>query len=179
MILKQAARGGGWIAYRRSDLDDPSIAADRAAHGWPQRALGPSEPGAAAPPRVRLLRVGCVVWGVLCALGALSVRAASLHVAPCTLGAPAGAPEGNPFVAGSAPTSLQALRAALTRTLGPHTVFTPANMAVWGPGGQFGRELYFLSLVAGLPRGAVLEEGGGVLNVEIRHSCSSQAPVLA
>jgi hypothetical protein len=46
----------------------------------------------------------------------------------------------------------------LTGTLVSQTVFTPANATVWGTGGQFGGELYFLSIVEGLPRGALLEE---------------------
>ncbi len=108
--------------------------------------------------RGRQLLIGFFVWGVLFAMGALSVRAASLHVSQFTLGVPDGSPEGNPFVAGSAPTYLHALRAALAGTLVSNTVFTPANGAVWGPGGPFGGELYFLSIVERLPRGALLEE---------------------
>ena len=115
-------------------------------------------PRSEEPHRVRPLLVGFFAWGVIFAMGALSVRAASLNVSQFTLGAPDGSPEGNPFVAGSAPTYLHALRAALAGTLLSHTVFTPANAAVWGPGGQFGGELYFLSIVEGLPRGALLEE---------------------
>jgi hypothetical protein len=115
-------------------------------------------PRSEEPQRVRQLLVGFFAWGVICAMGALSVRAASLNVYQFTLGERAGSPEGNPFLAGSATPYLHALRAALTGTLVSHTVFTPANVAVWGPGGQFGGELYFLSIVEGLPRGALLEE---------------------
>jgi hypothetical protein len=61
-------------------------------------------------------------------------------------------------LAGSATPYLNVLQAALTGTLVSNTVFAPENVAVWGPGGQFGGELYFLSIIEGLPRGALLEE---------------------
>jgi hypothetical protein len=89
-------------------------------------------PRSEEPHRVRQLLVGFFAWGVICAMGALSVRAASLNVYQFTLG--------NPFFADSATPYLHALQAALTGTLVSHTVFTPANVAVWGPEGQFGGE---------------------------------------
>src|SRR4029450_2701086 len=84
-------------------------------------------PRSAAPHRVRQLLVGFFIYGAICAVGVLSVRAASLNVSQFTLGGRAGSPQGNPYLAGSAIPYLHALQAALTGTLVSHTVFAPEN----------------------------------------------------
>jgi len=75
-----------------------------------------------------------------------------------TLGSPAGSPPGNPFMPGSATSYLGTLTGALDGTLVSRSKFTPKEATVWGPGGRFGGELYFSSLVQGIPTGALLEE---------------------
>jgi len=100
--------------------------------------------------------IGLVLRGNVSALPTLSVF-------QYTLGSPAGSPPGNPFMPGSATSYLGTLTTALDGTLVSRSKFTPKEATVWGPGGQFGGELYFLSLVKEIPTGALLEEHKALL----------------
>jgi len=97
-----------------------------------------------------------------CSLGLVlggNVQASpTLSVSQYTLGAPDGLPPGNPFIPGSDTSYLGSLTTALAGTLVNRSTFAPQEATVWGPSGTFGGELYFLSLVQGIPTGALLEE---------------------
>lgn len=86
------------------------------------------------------------------------IAAPTLSVSQYTLGTPTGLSPGNPFIPGSATSYLGSLTGALDGTLVSRNKFTPKEAAVWGPSGKFGGELYFSSLVQGIPTGALLEE---------------------
>ncbi|HSX83461.1 MAG TPA: PEP-CTERM sorting domain-containing protein [Candidatus Saccharimonadia bacterium] len=86
------------------------------------------------------------------------IAAPTLSVYQFTQGAPDGSPPGNPFLPGSATGYVGTLTTALNGTLVSRSNFTPQEATVWGPSGRFGGELYFMSVVQGISRGALLEE---------------------
>lgn len=80
-----------------------------------------------------------------------------------SLGNPSGMPNGNPFFFGSTPTYLNRLLEVLGGSVFRRHLYEPEEAAVWGPGGEFGGELYALSVVTGLPKDSLLHEFQRVL----------------
>jgi hypothetical protein len=106
----------------------------------------------------RYVLVGLLACSFSLVLGGNVHAVPTLSVFSYTLGTPDGSPSGDPFVAGSAVGYLGSLNAALGGGLTSRSTFTPQEAVVWGPGGAFGGELYFLSLVKDVPKGALLAE---------------------
>src|SRR5262249_40389366 len=82
----------------------------------------------------------------------------TLKLQQFSLGAPDGDPEGNLFFAGSTQTYLDRLDEILAGAKFKQKSYVPVEASVWGPGGQFGGELYFLAVVSRLPKDSLLRE---------------------
>lgn len=75
-----------------------------------------------------------------------------------SLGDPDGDPNGNPFFAGSTDDYLNRLQEVLAGEKFKQKKYAPEEASVWGPGGEFGGELYFLVVLERLPKGSLLVE---------------------
>jgi len=102
-------------------------------------------------------QVLAVLVGVAVGLIAVSASAdVDVNFYQISLGSGSGDPQGNPGVTGSAATYLNAFTNAYNGTLSSQTLFLPPEASIWGPGGQYGAELYILTLATNISAGALV-----------------------
>ncbi len=81
----------------------------------------------------------------------------SLSVYQTTLGSPSGTPQGNVFLPGSDVPFLAARASAIAGTLTSRTSYLPTEASLWGSSGQYGGQLYIISVVKDIPVGSLVE----------------------
>jgi hypothetical protein len=101
-----------------------------------------------------LTRIG---MGLLVAVLAVGVSAATVTIYQTTLGDASGNPVGNELLSGSAQPYLSALGQALNSTLSNRTNYIPMEASLWGPTLNYGGVLYMPSIVRGIPSNALLK----------------------